>query len=116
MHSFQSAFTSMHKHVGASNDQSACSQSQHIRLTCVNLKKKVNVCLSPHIWSVGVRYIFLVPDTRYLAAVAVLGSTRCWRNAHWYQHVSAGQNGAGTNVHEPYKAGTLVPARNSSRH
>ena len=75
MHSFQSAFTSMHKHVGASNDQSACSQSQHIRLTCVNLKKKVNVCLSPHIWSVGVRYIFLVPDTRYLAAVAVLGST-----------------------------------------
>ena len=43
-------------------------------------------------------------------------STHCWRMVHWYQHVSAGPIGADTNVHEPYKAGTLVPARNSSRH
>ena len=42
--------------------------------------------------------------------------THCWRMVHWYQHVSADPIGAGTNVHEPYKAGTLVPARNSSRH
>jgi len=40
----------------------------------------------------------------------------CWRMSHWYQHVSAGQNGAGTNVPVQYKAGTLVPASNPSRH
>ena len=43
-------------------------------------------------------------------------SPHCWRKQHWYQHVSAGQQGAGTNVHEQDPAGTLVPARNISRH
>jgi hypothetical protein len=57
----------------------------------------------------------------------------CWRILYWYQHVSAGQIGAGTNVPVQYKAGTgqigagtnvpvqykagtLVPVRNTSRH
>jgi len=40
----------------------------------------------------------------------------CWRMSYWYQHVSAGPIGAGTNVHVQYKAGTLVPASNTSRH
>ena len=43
-------------------------------------------------------------------------SCHCWRMSYWYQHVSAGPIGAGTNVHVQYKAGTLVPASNTSRH
>ena len=43
-------------------------------------------------------------------------SVHYWRSGYWYQHVSAGQAGAGTNVPEQYPAGTLVPARNLSRY
>jgi len=39
-----------------------------------------------------------------------------WRKPHWYQHVSAGQQAAGTNVPKQYPAGMLVPARHPSRH
>ena len=39
-----------------------------------------------------------------------------WRKPHWYQYVSAGQQGAGTNVPEPDPVGTLVPARHPNRH
>ena len=43
-------------------------------------------------------------------------SPHCWRMSYWYQHVSAGQIGAGTNVPVQYKVGTLVPVRHTSRH
>ena len=64
-------------------------------------------------WNKIVDYKYKL-DSPKLFCSADLG--HCWRMVHWYQHVSAGPTGAGTNVLEPYKAGTLVPARNSSRH
>jgi hypothetical protein len=39
-----------------------------------------------------------------------------WKTVYRYQRVSAGQERAGTNVPQQCKAGTLVPARNTSRH
>jgi hypothetical protein len=42
------------------------------------------------------------------AAYIYFGFLHCRRMSHWYQHISAGQKRAGTNVPEQCKAGPLV--------